>query len=34
LQNGFGAYQRVELLCSYDTQSQKVLSYSIKDNRE
>ena len=29
LQNGFGAYQHVELLCSYDTQSKKVLSYSI-----
>lgn len=29
LQNGFGAYQRVELWCSYDTQAKKVLSYAI-----
>jgi uncharacterized protein len=25
LQNGFGAYERVELFCDYDTQSQKVI---------
>jgi hypothetical protein len=30
LQNGFGAYQRVELLCKYDTQTEKVLEYSIR----
>jgi hypothetical protein len=30
LQNGFGAYQRIELLCEYDTQSKKVLGYSIQ----
>ena len=29
LQNGFGAYQREELECSYDTQSQKVLRYKL-----
>jgi zinc-ribbon domain len=31
LQNGFGAYQRIELLCEYDTQNNKVLSYSIRE---
>jgi hypothetical protein len=30
LQNGFGAYQRIELLCEYDTQAKKVLGYSIR----
>lgn len=29
LQNGFGAYERIELLCEYDTQTKKVLGYSI-----
>lgn len=29
LQNGFGAYQHVELLCDYDTQKKKVLRYWI-----
>ena len=28
LQNGFGAYLHIELFCAYDTQAQKVLSYS------
>jgi len=32
LQNGFGAYQRIELWCSYDTQAKKVLSYAIQTN--
>jgi hypothetical protein len=32
LQDGFGAYQHVKLLCSYDTQSQKVQSYWIDEN--
>lgn len=27
LQNGFGAYQHVELFCDYDTQKKKVLRY-------
>lgn len=31
LQNGFGAYQRIELLCEYDTQAKKVLGYSIRE---
>jgi hypothetical protein len=30
LQNGFGAYQRIELACKYDTQAKKVLEYSIR----
>jgi hypothetical protein len=30
LQNGFGAYERIELLCKYDTQAKKVLGYSIR----
>jgi hypothetical protein len=30
LQNGFGAYERIELLCDYDTQSKKILRYSIR----
>ncbi len=30
LQNGFGAYERIELLCEYDTQTKKVLAYSIR----
>jgi hypothetical protein len=30
LQNGFGAYERIELLCEYDTQTKKVLGYSIR----
>jgi hypothetical protein len=30
LQNGFGAYQRIELRCNYDTQAKKVLEYSIR----
>jgi hypothetical protein len=30
LQNGFGAYERIELLCEYDTQAKKVLRYSIR----
>ncbi len=29
LQNGFGAYQRVEILCDYDTQAEKVLRYQV-----
>jgi hypothetical protein len=29
LQNGFGAYQHVELLCYYDTQKGKVLRYEV-----
>jgi hypothetical protein len=29
LQNGFGAYHRIELICEYDTQAKKVLKYSI-----
>jgi hypothetical protein len=29
LQNGFGAYQRAELHCDYDTQADKVVSYAI-----
>jgi hypothetical protein len=30
LQNGFGAYERIELLCKYDTQRKQVLGYSIR----
>jgi len=30
LQTGFGAYERIELLCEYDTQAKKVLGYSIR----
>jgi hypothetical protein len=30
LQNGFGAYERIELLCNYDTQNKKILGYSIE----
>jgi uncharacterized protein len=30
LQNGFGAYERIELLCDYDTQTEKVLQYRIE----
>jgi len=29
LQNGFGAYERIELYCDYDTQAKKTLGYSI-----
>jgi hypothetical protein len=29
LQNGFGAYQRIELFCDYDTQTEKVLAYRL-----
>ena len=29
LQNGFGAYQRIEILCDYDTQTEKVLRYRV-----
>jgi hypothetical protein len=29
LQNGFGAYERLELLCDYDTRSKTILKYSI-----
>jgi hypothetical protein len=29
LQNGFGAFQHVELFCDYDTQNKKVLEYRI-----
>ncbi|HEX4268875.1 MAG TPA: hypothetical protein VHY36_13385 [Steroidobacteraceae bacterium] len=29
LQNGFGAYQHIDLLCEYDTQADKVLGYSF-----
>lgn len=29
LQNGFGAYERIQLYCEYDTQSEKTLAYSI-----
>lgn len=29
LQNGFGAYQHVQLFCRYDTQADKVLGYSL-----
>jgi hypothetical protein len=29
LQNGFGAYTRIELFCEYDTQSKKTIAYSI-----
>jgi hypothetical protein len=32
LQNGFGAYQRVRLLCYFDTQNKKVLDYRVVDN--
>jgi hypothetical protein len=31
LQNGFGAYHRIELICEYDTQTKKVLGYSIRE---
>jgi uncharacterized protein len=31
LQNGFGAYQRMEILCDYDTQTEKVLRYRVAD---
>jgi hypothetical protein len=31
LQNGFGAYHRVELVCEYDTQAKKVLGYTIRE---
>jgi hypothetical protein len=30
LQNGLGAYQRIELDCEYDTQAGKVLGYSVR----
>lgn len=30
IQDGFGAYERIELLCEYDTQAKKVLGYSIR----
>lgn len=29
LQNGFGAYQHIELLCDYDTQAKKVVRYWV-----
>jgi hypothetical protein len=29
LQNGFGAYQHIELFCDYDTQKEKVLGYRV-----
>jgi hypothetical protein len=29
LQNGFGAYTRIELFCEYDTQTHKTIAYSI-----
>jgi hypothetical protein len=29
LQNGFGAYERIEILCDYDTQTEKVLRYRV-----
>jgi len=31
LQNEFGAYRRMTLLCSYDTKADKVLEYAITD---
>ncbi|MFP5226879.1 MAG: hypothetical protein ACLGXA_04570, partial [Acidobacteriota bacterium] len=34
LQNGFGAYERVHLLCDYDTQSGKVIDYNIVNPNE
>jgi hypothetical protein len=33
LQNGFGAYQRMVLYCSYDTQRGGVVDYSLFDDR-
>lgn len=32
LQNGFGAFQHIELLCYYDTQSKKVIRYSFQSD--
>ncbi len=29
LQNGFGAYERIQLYCEYDTQAKKTIAYSI-----
>jgi hypothetical protein len=29
LQNGFGAYERVEIRCDFDTQKKKVLAFSV-----
>jgi hypothetical protein len=29
IQNGFGAFERVELYCNYDTQAKKTVEYSI-----
>lgn len=31
LQNGFGAYVRVQLLCDFDTEKSKVVGYSVRD---
>lgn len=31
LQNGFGAYERIELFCDYDTQAKKTLGYSVNE---
>ena len=33
LQNGFGAFQHIELLCNYDTQGKRVISYSFRSER-
>lgn len=32
LQNSFGAYRRITLLCDYDTQNKRVLGYAIRTN--
>jgi hypothetical protein len=32
LQNGFGAFSHITLLCNYDTQAKKVLGYSVTEN--
>ena len=29
LQNGFGAYERIEIRCDFDTQNKKVLAFSV-----
>lgn len=34
LQNGFGAYERVGILCRYDTQNDKALGFELMDGGE